>query len=293
MAEQRANNWGRWGDDDQRGALNLVTPAKTAAACADVREGRVITLGRQIRHGMPMATDRPGPTHVLTVDGGDYAAGARTFGRAKIADDFLSAALALGTHIDGLAHVWEGDQLYNGHDANGVRSRGAKTLGIENVGGIVTRGVLFDVAALNGGPLEPSHRISVAELEQCAEQAGGVGAGDAVLVRTGWLLDRSRTPKELEALSPGIGIDAARWLAERDVVLVGADNFGVEVFPVEDPEAYIPVHLLLLREMGIHLLELLDLEELSQSGAKGFLFVLAALKVRGGINSPVNPLAII
>jgi kynurenine formamidase len=293
VSEQRTSNWGRWGADDQRGALNLVTPEKTAQACALVREGRVISLGRQIRYGMLKTEDRPTPTYVLTVDAGDYAAGARTFGRAKIADDFMSFSPGVGTHLDGLAHVWEGDQLYNGHDANGVRSRGAKVLGIQNVDNVVTRGVLFDVAALHGGPLPESHVITVEEMERCAQQAGGVQPGDVALIRTGWLLDDSRPAKELESLSPGIGVDSARWLAERDVVLVGSDNFGVEAFPVEVPEAYVPVHIMLLREFGIYLLELVDLEALAASGAKEFLFALAPLKIRGGINSPVNPLAIV
>jgi kynurenine formamidase len=293
MGERRSSNWGRWGKEDQRGALNLVTPEKTTEACGLVRTGQVISLGREIRYGMLSTTDRPAPTYVLTVDGGDYAAGARTFGRAKIADDFLSLSLGVGTHVDGLAHVWEENELYNGFDANGVRSRGAKTLGIQNVDGVVTRGVLFDVAGLTGDPLPASHRISVDEMERCADQAGGVQPGDVALIRTGWLLDRSKSAKELETQSPGIGIEAAQWLADHDVVLVGSDNFGVEVFPVEEPEAYVPVHLLMLREYGIHLLELVDLEPLAESGAKEFLFVMAPLKIRGGINSPVNPLAII
>jgi kynurenine formamidase len=289
----KTNNWGRWGADDQRGTLNLITGEKVRESSALVRTGRVITLGRQIRHGMLHAQDRTGPTYVLTVDAGDYATGARTFGRAKVADDFLSFSPGLGTHLDGLAHVWEGDELYNRHSANGVRSRGAKRLGIHNVGGVVTRGVLLDVAGLHGGALPPSHHITVDEIEACAQKVGGVRAGDAVLVRTAWLVDETRDRKEMEELSPGIGIESGRWLAERDVALVGADNFGVEAFPVADADAYIPVHLLMLRECGIHLLELVDLEELAEAGATEFQFVMAPLKIRGGINSPVNPLAVL
>jgi kynurenine formamidase len=292
MTESVPGNWGRWGTDDERGALNLVTPAKTVEACRLARDGRVFALGRQIRHGMLMSTDRPAPTYVLTVDGGDYAAGARSFGRAKLSDDFLSFAPGVGTHMDGLAHAWEGDQLYNGHDAGLVRSRGAKVLGIQNVGGVVTRGILLDVAGLNGGPLPPSYVISPEELETCADAAGGITPGDAVLIRTGWLLDPTKSADELESRSPGIGIAGAQWLADRDTALVGADNFGVEAFPTEDPEAHVPVHLLLLREYGIHLIELLDLEALAESGAREFLFSLSVMPIRGGINSPVNPLAI-
>ncbi len=293
VSQVRTNNWGRWGRDDQRGTLNLITPEKVIESSTLVRTGQVFALGRQIRHGMLHAQDRNGPTYVLTVDGGDYAAGSKTFGRAKIADDFLAFSPALGTHLDGLAHVWEGDELYNSHSANGVRSRGAKNLGIQNVSGVVTRGVLLDVAGLHGGPLAPSHRITVEEMETCAEAVGGVRAGDAVLIRTAWLVDETRNRKEMETMSPGIGIESGQWLADRDVALVGADNMGVEAFPVEDTEAFIPVHLMMLREYGIHLLELLDLEELSVAGATEFQYVMAPLLIRGGINSPVNPLAIL
>jgi kynurenine formamidase len=105
-------------------------------------------------------------------------------------------------------------------------------------------------------------------------------------------LDPTKSADELESHSPGIGIAGAQWLADRDTALVGADNFGVEAFPTEDPEAHVPVHLLLLREYGIHLIELLDLEALAESGAREFLFSLSVMPIRGGINSPVNPLAI-
>jgi kynurenine formamidase len=114
-----------------------------------------------------------------------------------------------------------------------------------------------------------------------------------VLIRTAWLVDETRSRKEMEALSPGIGIESGQWLADSDVALIGADNFGVEAFPVRDAEAYIPVHLMMLREYGIHLLELIDLEQLSEAGATEFQFVMAPLKIRGGINSPVNPLAVL
>src|SRR5215475_9174045 len=188
-------NWGRWSTDDQLGALNLLTPDRVLTAVDLVREGRVLSLAHVLRHGMLHHEDRVPPMHVLTVDGGDYAAGARTrngegartSNGVCVADDYLAMPLATGTHLDGLAHVWGEKGLYNGHSPSGVRSRGARACGIENVQGIVTRGLLADVAAYHGGQaLRASHCITPEEIEG---SLGGLEPrpGDALLIRTGWL----------------------------------------------------------------------------------------------------------
>jgi kynurenine formamidase len=295
---QPTSNWGRWGAADEIGALNLITPERTRAAAHGVREGRVLSLGLPLRHDLPRVEDRPGPTHILTVDGGDYAAGARGAGGAFFADDFVSMPVGTGTHIDALAHAWSADGLYNGHDPNTVRSRGARYCGIDKIPGIVTGGVLADVCALHGVPaLAPSHLITAAELEAATDGAGApVGAGDALLIRTGWLTPANlegRDRRRLEREEPGIGTEAAAWIAERDIALVGADTLGVEVFPEEDPNARAPIHVQLISRLGVHLVEMRDLEQLAALRPGRFLFVLAPLRIHGGVNSPVNPLAIL
>jgi kynurenine formamidase len=295
---QIKDNWGRWGDDDEIGSLNLIDAETTRAAAQGVSQGRVVCLGRPLRHDVPRVADRPGPTHILTVDGGDYAAGAQGAGGAYFADDFVSMPLGSGTHIDALAHAWSADGLYNGHSPNSVRSRGARRCGIDKIPGVVTGGVLADICALHGVPaLNPSHAITAAELEAATDGAGNPARpGDALLIRTGWLTPENldgRDRSTLEKEEPGIGTEGAQWVADRDIALVGADNLGVEVFPEEDSSLRTPIHVMLISRMGIYLIELLDLEELASLRPGRFMFVLAALRVHGGVNSPVNPLAVL
>jgi kynurenine formamidase len=297
-------NWGRWSADDQLGTLNLITPERVLGAISLVRDGQVVSLGQVLRHGMLHHEDRLPPMHVLTVDGGDYAAGARTrsgggaqtSNGACVADDYLAMPLATGTHLDGLAHVWGEKGLYNGHSPSAVRSRGARVCGIENVQGIVTRGLLADVAAYRGvESLPASHCIVPEEIEG---SLGGVEPrpGDALLIRTGWLDPANVRASGMEVIQrkqPGIGMAAVEWVAEQDISLVGCDNFGIEVLPPEDPATGMPVHVALLSGLGVYMMELLQLGELAASGRREFLLVIAPLKIRGGINSPVNPLAVL
>lgn len=292
------SNWGRWSPDDEIGALNLITAEHVAAAASLVTTGRVVPLGRVIRHDIVRVADRTGPTHVLTVDGGDYAAGARPPGGVCTADDFIAMPLATGTHIDALAHVWGSDGLYNGHDPNLVRSRGAKVCGIDKVRGIVTGAVLADICRLHGvDALAPSHVITPDELEAATVGSGAAPEpGDALLIRTGWLGDenvRTRQGKNLEAEEPGVGREAVGWIADHDLAVVGADTLGVEVLPAQGDRPGAPLHVELITRLGIHLIEVLDLDELAALQPRRFLFMVAPLRIRGAVNSPVNPLAIL
>lgn len=294
--ERRQNNWGRWSDHDEIGALNLITPERVVAAASLVALGRVVSLGRVLRHDTPRLLDRPAPVHILTTDGGDYAAGARDIDPgSRFSDDFISMPLGSGTHIDALAHAWSPAGLYNGHDPNLVRSRGAKVCGIDKVSGIVTGGVLADVCRLHSvDALPPSHLITSQELEKATKNQ--IQPGDALLIRTGWLTTENvagRDPSAVEGEAPGIGVDAANWIVDHDISVVGADTLGVEVFPPEEPGRRAPIHITLIVNFGVHLIELLDLEELAPLEPQRFLFVAAPLRIRGGVNSPLNPLAVL
>lgn len=293
------SNWGRWSDDDEIGALNLVTPERVRAAAGLVADGRVVSLGRVIRRDVVRSELRSPPTLILTVDGGDYAAGALRSNGVYFADDYLSMPVATGTHIDSLAHAWSDDGLYNGHDPRSVHSWGAKLCGIDKVSGIVTAGVLADICRLHGvDTLAPSHVITPAQLEAATIGLGNdVLPGDALLVRTGWLrednLSRYERADALIAHEPGLGLDAAQWIADKDIAFVGADNVGVEVKPSENPDVRSPLHVSLISRLGVYLIELLDLEELASHTPGRFLFVAAPLRLRGAVNSPLNPLAIL
>jgi kynurenine formamidase len=302
------NNWGRWGSDDERGTLNLVDPGRIAAAAALVREGVVVSLSLPIEGStgsgraqrVPHLRGRPLPQHYMALDGGDYLAGARGVGAGlSMADDaLLVSPHGTTTHIDAFSHAWTGDTLYNGHAATEVRSTGARRCGIDKLPGLVTRGVLLDVAGHRGVPhLDRAARVDGAELEACARAAHvDVGPGDAVLVRTGWPRTFAVDPQEYWSGQPGLSADGGRWLAERDVALVASDNGAISGLDERGGSSEgldDDLHLLFLWRCGIHLAEMLWLEELAEHRRAEFLFVVAPLAIRGGTGSPVNPLAVL
>ena len=293
-------NWQRWGSEDERGAANFIEPAQRVAAARLVRTGRVYSLALPLRADkLPSSPLRGRMQHFMTIDGGDFAAGVHLKGDYQCADDWLSMPSQVGTHVDGLAHVWYDDHLYNGHPASSVRSYGATRCGIENLDHLVTRGVLLDVAGLLGVEhLPPDHVITPDELERAATRAGArLGRGDVALIRTGWYRVFATDRERYDAAQPGIGLAAARWLASCEVAAVGADNVAIEatvgMYGFENADPSSAVHKLLLRDHGIYLIELLDLEQLAADEVREFLFVVAPLPIVGGVGSPLNPLAIV
>lgn len=287
-------SWGRWGEDDQAGALNLVGPKQVLRGAGLVRDGRVLRLGTDLGPGSLVPPHRKRVERFMTRDGGDYAAGARRPGGFQFAEDVVSFSTHSGTHLDALAHAWYDDQLYNGFSSNTVRSTsGASRCGAEHLRPVATRGVLLDVAAGRSTPWGPGEPVTAGDLSRVATAAGvEMEPGDAVLVRTGWLGRTSNDPAEYFAAEPGIDVSAARWLAESDVALVGADNYAVEAQPSAPGTAF-PVHQVLVRDYGMPLLENAVLDELAEAGRATFLFVASPLPVVGGTAGPVIPIAVL
>ncbi|GIH98789.1 cyclase family protein [Planobispora takensis] len=302
------NNWGRFGPDDQRGTLNLLTPATVLAALASAVTGQVISLAMPIRGAtsspapttVPHLRGRPLPQHFMSVDGADYAAGTRPVGAGlRMADDAVVVTPhGTTTHMDALCHMWAGEELYNGHPAARVRSYGATRCGIEHAGGVVARGVLFDVPRHLGlDRLPADFRISG---DLLAEIEDDVRPGDVAVIRTGWPLAWESSPQEYWSGQPGLSADGGRWLAARDVAVVASDNAaigGLNARQLADEGLEDDLHLILLWRHGVHLAEMLWLEELGTACAgrtgRDFVFVAAPLKIEGGTGSPVNPLAIL
>jgi kynurenine formamidase len=288
-------NWGRWGADDQVGALNLVTPEVTRRAVALVREGRTLSLAQPLGPASPAPPHRPRPARFMDRDAGDYALGARTPGGFRFAEDTVQFPSHSGTHVDALSHAWAGEQLYNGHPQSSTRSnRGAQRCGAENLVPVATRGVLVDLVAATGGPLPPSAPVGPADIERAiAEQGVSPEPGDAVLLRTGWWeARRAGGSGDGFANEPGITGEAAEWLAARDVAIVGADNYAVEV---QTAEPGFPAHLVLLHRHGVPLIENLELAGLAAAlgGRSTFLLVFAPLPLVGSTGSPVTPVAVL
>ncbi|MFE5707783.1 cyclase family protein, partial [Rhodococcus koreensis] len=239
----------------------------------------------------------PGPPRggSITRDAGDYALGARTPGGFKFAEDTVQFATHSGTHVDALSHAWSGDELYNGHSSALTRStQGAQRCGAEKLAPVATRGILVDLVRASGGPLAPQTAVGPEELERGISEAGvSVEPGDAVLVRTGWWESKGSSDSYF-ADEPGINEEAARWLASRDVALVGADNYAVEQ---QSAEPGFPAHLVLLHQFGVPLIENLDLAELAEAlsvlDRSTFFLLFAPIPLVGSTGTPVTPVAIL
>jgi len=286
--------WQRWGADDERGAPNTIGPGEVQNAAALVRSGRVLSLAQTLSPRTPVPPHRATPQHFMGRDGGDYAAGARRPGGFQFAEDTVVLPLHVGTHIDALCHAWYDDALYNGFPGSGIRSTsGATRCGIDKMGPLVGRGVLLDVSGVQGDPLRDGAAIGPRDLEQAAQRAGvAVARGDIVLIRTGWAEHQGRASSVSFDGEPGLDVDAALWLAEREIAALGADNFAVEVIPFA-PGTVFPVHQRLIRDFAIPLMEGLLLHALATTGCREFLFIASPLPVVGGTGSPINPIAIL
>ena len=201
----------------------------------------------------------------------------------------------VGTQFDTFSHQTIGTSLYNCVPLDEVATRtGFTKFGVEQVGALVTRGVLIDVAALKRVPmLGDTYEITPQDLQQAlAAQKLTLQPGDAVLVHTGWGTLWGKDNARYQKTSPGLGIAAAEWLAKQDPMLVGADNCGRRGGATGDPQLAGPGHQILLVVNGIHLLENLRLDQLAASRAHEFALVVEPLKIKGGTGSTVAPIAI-
>ena len=296
---RRVSNWGRWGDEDERGTLNLITSECLVAAGKLVRSGKLFALGIPFDEDGPQdGRVRANPTRLMKETGAEPQGHPGAF---RYADDHVFMALQAASQWDALAHVHYDGLLYNGFPASSLTSRGASRCSVSNLSpGIVGRGVLLDVARARG--VDWLDLGAVVEPEELDEVAGAQGvevrSGDVVLVRTGWrrkfLSDHDK--RGFKAGEPGLGIRCADWLRAHDVAAVGSDNFAVEVLPGEYAEEYLPLHMVAIRDLGMPLAEILDLEALAEDCAGDrvyeFLFAGAPLSFTGGVGSPVNPLVL-
>ena len=298
-ADSQTGNWGRWGDDDERGALNLITPDIVRDAAGVVKTGKVYNLGLPVaRYGTPVFPYRGAPQRLTLTSQTDAEMNAQ-YGAAPgvgANEDVLVIAAHNGTHMDALCHVYADELFYNGKSAHGFTSHnGAPYCGIEKTGGFAGRAVVLDIAGLQGVDwLEPGYNITADDLEEARVAAGvEIGAGDIVLVRTGWLdlfADVTSRMEEPPFLQPGLGASTVDYLATRDVAVVGCDNAAVEVIPFDGD--FLSLHIELLVKRGLTLLEHLVLTPLTTDGVTECLLVVAPLLVTGGTGSPINPIAI-
>ena len=287
------SNWGRWGKDDQKGSVNLITPAKVKQAAASVKDGITVSLEHPVLTAH--APDNSDPlVHTMTATSQNPVLGAYAMDRYEISFHGYGH-----THMDALGHAFRDGKMYNGYAQGEVTSAGAGKNDIAVFrNGIVTRGVLIDVPRLKGVPyLEPKAAIYVEDLEAWEKKAGvRVGSGDAVFVRTGrWARRAAKGPWNAGEELAGLDASTVPWFKKRDIAILAGDGAS-DVLPSQVPGVSQPVHFLMLISMGTPLFDNCDLEQLAETanrlGRWEFLFSAAPLAVPGGTGSPLNPIAV-
>ena len=299
---QSLSNWGRWGVEDQRGTLNLITPEKTRRAISLVTEGATISCARTIL--FQPSPDAPiAPLHFMVESGDGWATGDKTTNRVIQATSDFFGMVFHGftiTHIDSLAHFfWEG-KMYNGRPANLVStSLGATAESIEVAkDGIVTRGVLVDVPMIRGVDwLERGEGVMPQDILAAEERCGfKIEEGDVLLVRTGQLHRRNvEGPVDIR-VEGGTACQAAclPLFHERGIAVLGSDT-GNDVIPSGYSTLISPIHQVGIVAMGLWILDNPDLEELAQTCRERnrweFLLSISPLPLNNATGSPVNPIA--
>ncbi len=281
----------KWGAGDQRGSGNLMKPETVLRAARLIKTGEVIELGEVLDPvNMPYFPGRN--LEIITKRTNVLPQSNRRISNEELV---IGEIGQIGTQFDGFSHQGIGNSLYNCFTMDQIATRNGFTkLGVENVGALVTRGVLIDVAGLKGVEILPdSYEITTRDLQDALKRQNmTLEAGDAVIINTGWgKLWGKDNPRYIKT-DPGIGVEAAEWLARQNPMLVGSDNWSVDVNPNPDPQISSPVHQIMLAVNGIHLLESLKLDELAARRVYEFAFILEPLKLKGATGITVAPIAI-
>ena len=280
----------KWGAGDERGSGNHMKPEAVLKAVRLIKTGETIELGHVLNDKMPISATRRWDVHTK-----------RTFmnpqsNRRGSNEEVVTSEIGqVGTQLDGFAHQSIENSHYNCFKTDEIATRtGFTKLGIEKVGTLITRGVLIDVAALKGvDMLGDTYEISPQDLQQALQRQNvSLQPGDAIIIHTGWNKLWGKDNARYMKTCPGIGVAAAEWLAKQDPMLVGADNWPVEVAPNPDPQISLPVHQIMLAVNGIHILENLKLDELAAKKVYEFAFIMQPLKAQGFTGSTVAPIAV-
>ena len=303
---ERLKNWGRWGPDDQIGALNFVTPEAIVAAARLVRRGKVFPLGLPLDQKGPQAGlwgGRWNPIHTMLATGTDAVAGKhdQTPG-LRYADDALHLPTQCATQWDALSHIFLGEQMWNGYDARLVDCRGAHKCGIEHmVGKMVGRGVLLDVARQSAPRSSPTATRSPWPIwtpprRRRASRCSAATSASCAPARWKSASRAASGARYAGGPAPGLAFATCAWLAEKEIATICTDTWGIEVRPNETDELSQPLHLATIPAMGVMHGEMFYLKELAADCAADrafeFFFCAPPLNITGGTGSPINPLAI-
>lgn len=279
----------KWGPEDQRGAANMMSPASVLAAMQLVKTGQVFELGEVLTTDPQQSYINRG--RVFNI----YPKPAIPVPDKRVSHEelIITELGQVGTQLDGFAHQMYGESFYNCFQYKDIMTRNGFTkLGIENVGSLITRGVLIDIAAFKGVDILPQdYEITDTDLEQALQKQGvALQPGDTVLFYTGWGRHRGKDNRLYGSDNPGIGIAAGSFLVEQQVMTVGADNCCIEFRSAERDE--LAVHSMLLIQHGIYMIENMELQALAEAKVYEFAFVMQPLKLKGATGAAVAPIAI-
>lgn len=296
-----------WGADDQIGALNRLTPEKVLAAAGLIKQGKIYDMGRVFEEDMPLFDLTPQHRkYTLTVPG---ATSWGPLGGNRLAwnEDYIAGHITQdGTQFDSLSHMATvmgkpGDlnevRYYNGHSHAEIGTgRGFRKLGVEHVVPIFTRGILIDIAGYKERMLECTEEVTIADLQAALKRQGMdedvIQPGDALFYYTGWGKLWKTDNTRFNQCVPGLTDKAGDWVVEKQVILVGTDNWAVETIPGPDPSQFAPNHQKFLVENGIYIMENIDFSALLQDQVYEFAFVFGAIPFKGATGSPARPFAI-
>jgi len=290
-----------WGEEDEAGASNLVDGDSVLAATRLIRRGEIFELGRMYEGDMPMRGERVFTQRLSATTGPRPERRSPLVARVEYTCSELGQ---VGTQVDALGHVSIRTSIsppevrfYSGFFQRDVVSNsGLRHLGIENMKPLFTRGVLIDVAREKGRMLESGEEILLEDMAQALAAQNmsldDIHAGDVVLINTGWGRLWKVDNDKYNDGAPGIGMQVARWLIERNIVMVGSDTWNTEVQPHPDPSFNYSVHNELLTKAGIYIQENLYLEVLSANDVFEFAYVYNRVPLKGATGSPGSPMAI-
>jgi len=281
----------RYGPDDRLGAMNNLSPEKTAEAAKLITTGKTYALGQVTGKTTPAYGPRTFSMTILQLsDGSGTPLGEN---KAVGNDDLVNTYIGIGSQIDGLGHMGIDHRYYNGVPVSEfVTTAGLTQFGTHALPPVATRGVLLDMTKQFGDPVAAGTAFNKAEIDAAAKAAGvTIGEGDIVLFHTGTMKSQEGST-ELSPVEPGLGVGGAQYLADLGVVAVGADTWALEVIPFEKEARPFDVHLTLLAKNGVYILENMVTHELAEDGVSEFFFTLGAPRLEGSVQAIINPVAI-
>ena len=279
----------KWGAADEKGSANHMNAKSVLRAKELMRSGEVVEMAYPLNAQMAFFGTRRFDVHPKRTFMNDFS------NRRGSNEEIVITELGqVGTQFDGFAHQSHEDSHYNCVKTGDISTRGGFTkFGMDKIGTLMTRGVMLDIAGLKGVEMLPdTYEVTVADLEGAMQKQNlKIQAGDAVLIHTGWGKLYGKDNARYVKTSPGLGIPAAEYLAKLDPMLLGADNWPVEVSPNPDPKLSLPVHQVALVVHGLHLLENMKLDEMAAKKIWEFAFVMQPIKA-AFTGSTVAPVAI-